>query len=204
MTEPPPTADAGGSCSAWHIYNAYMAEQERQKAAEDSAKAKSVAARQRSSATVAEDEDGEDVLKQVGAEHSTQMVAFRKLVIFIPAIRAYMKQWPWREILVPQISVKMLVPGAEMQNVGLNEVGFEQVQEEARNKLAAKTVVRRVERMLYQNLHRDIIMDFKVGHFLFLTFLQVNASLTQKANPFMHLKHVESSIKCTLLRPTRR
>ena len=44
MTEPPPSQDAGGSTSQWEVFDAYKAHQDRSKAAEDQAKAKSAVA----------------------------------------------------------------------------------------------------------------------------------------------------------------
>lgn len=65
MTQPPPTADAGGSCSPWHMHDAYMADLERQKAAEEAAKVRSAAARKRAD-TAAENEEEVDAAAQVG------------------------------------------------------------------------------------------------------------------------------------------
>lgn len=45
MTEPPPAAAVGGGCSEWAIHDAYAADQERQRVAEEHAKAKTAAAR---------------------------------------------------------------------------------------------------------------------------------------------------------------
>ena len=45
MTEPPPTATASGSCSRWEIYEAYVADQERQRQTEELARQKAQAAR---------------------------------------------------------------------------------------------------------------------------------------------------------------
>ena len=45
MTEPPPSNNAGGSTSQWRIFDAYKAHQERGRAAEDQAKARSALAR---------------------------------------------------------------------------------------------------------------------------------------------------------------
>lgn len=45
MTEPPPSQAAGGSTTQWEIFDAYRASQEKAKAAEDQAKARSVVAR---------------------------------------------------------------------------------------------------------------------------------------------------------------
>ena len=44
MTEPPPSQSAGGSTSQWKIFDAYKAHQDKSKATEDQAKARSVAA----------------------------------------------------------------------------------------------------------------------------------------------------------------
>jgi len=41
MTEPPPSQEAGGSTSQWQVFDAYKALQERSRAAEDQAKARS-------------------------------------------------------------------------------------------------------------------------------------------------------------------
>ena len=45
MTEAPPTATAGGSCSKWEIYNAYVEDHERQKQQEEIAKQRALVAR---------------------------------------------------------------------------------------------------------------------------------------------------------------
>lgn len=41
MTEPPPSQEAGGSTSQWQVFDAHKAHQERSRAAEDQAKARS-------------------------------------------------------------------------------------------------------------------------------------------------------------------
>ena len=45
MTEPPPTTTASGSCSRWEIYEAYVADQDRQRQTEELARQKVQAAR---------------------------------------------------------------------------------------------------------------------------------------------------------------
>lgn len=45
MTEPPPTTTASGSCSRWEIYEAYVADQDRQRQTEELARQKAQAAR---------------------------------------------------------------------------------------------------------------------------------------------------------------
>jgi len=44
-TEPPPTATASGSCSQGEMYDAYVADQERTRAAEEASRARAAAAR---------------------------------------------------------------------------------------------------------------------------------------------------------------
>ena len=56
MTEPPPRADASGHCSDWAIHDAYVADLERQRCAEEQAKAKSSAARKATTSSTADDE----------------------------------------------------------------------------------------------------------------------------------------------------
>ncbi len=57
MTEPPPSKDAGGSTSQWRIFDAYKAHQERSRAAEDQAKARSAAVARRGIGEPASAED---------------------------------------------------------------------------------------------------------------------------------------------------
>lgn len=44
-TEPPPTATASGSCSQGEMYDEYMADQERARAAEEATRARAAAAK---------------------------------------------------------------------------------------------------------------------------------------------------------------
>jgi hypothetical protein len=44
-TEPPPTATASGSCSQGEMYDAYVADQERARAAEEASRARAAAAK---------------------------------------------------------------------------------------------------------------------------------------------------------------
>ncbi|BDA47428.1 Dynein intermediate chain 1, axonemal [Coccomyxa sp. Obi] len=102
MTEPPPRAIAGGHCSDWAIHDAYVADLERQRCAEEQAKAKSSAARKGAASSTADDE-GQAALDRLS------------------------------------------------QNVddGLHVSP------------ATERAIHIIERMTQQNLHRDVIMDFK-------------------------------------------
>lgn len=64
MTEPPPTAEAAGSCTRWEIYDAYVEDHERQRQQEEAAKQRAAVARkgqQAAQLSQARSKDGQQV-----------------------------------------------------------------------------------------------------------------------------------------------
>lgn len=147
MTEPPPTATTAGSCSRWEIFEAYVADQDRQRQTEELARQKAQVARREARAAAA----GGAPRQQLGSGGGVALPDSGEQVGW--------GGWCSASWMVGRAAL------SQQRGLRLDEHSPLQTSTSAQGGggLAALSgeAARLMERMVSQNLHQELIMDFK-------------------------------------------